>query len=165
MRDWNHRETRAVDIVMGAFLLVRRQIFETLGGFDERFFVYYEEVDFLYAVHRAGWQSYYVTTAQAYHKGGGCSSQAKAMRLFYSLRSRIIYCYKDFGWASATVVALGTLVPEFFSRLAYAALRGCAGEMGDTLKAYTRLCNWLAGSLFKKNRVAPAGLGHGIQRG
>jgi hypothetical protein len=40
MREWDHRDTRPVDQVMGAFLMVRRQLFEALQGFDERFFLY-----------------------------------------------------------------------------------------------------------------------------
>ena len=149
MQEWDHGETRAVDIVMGAFLLVRRQVFEMLGGFDERFFVYYEEVDFLHSVQRAGWQSFYLNTAQAYHQGGACSNRSKAMRLFYSLRSRLIYSYKHFSRASATGVALGTLLVEPFSRLAYAVLRGRVEEIGDTLKGYAILWSWLTASLLK----------------
>lgn len=152
MQEWDHGETRAVDIVMGAFLLVRRQVFETLGGFDERFFVYYEEVDFLHSVQRAGWQSFYLNTAQACHQGGACSSRSKAMRLFYSLRSRIIYSYKHFGRASATGVTLGSLLVEPFSRLAYAVWRGRVEEIGDTLKGYATVWNWLAASLLKQSR-------------
>jgi N-acetylglucosaminyl-diphospho-decaprenol L-rhamnosyltransferase len=155
MHDWNHRETRPVDIVMGAFLLVRQQVFATLGGFDENFFVYYEEVDFLHEVHRAGWQTYYLTAAQAYHKGGGCSNQAKAARLFYSLRSRIIYCRKHFGWVSAAGIVLATLLIEPFSRMAYAGVRGNVQEIGDTLKACAMLLKWLATSAFKRNRPVP----------
>jgi N-acetylglucosaminyl-diphospho-decaprenol L-rhamnosyltransferase len=158
MGDWNHRETRTVDIVMGAFLLVRQQVFATLGGFDEDFFVYYEEVDFLYAIHRAGWQSYYLTTAQAYHKGGGCSNQAKARRLFYSLRSRITYCRKHFDRTSAAGVVLATLLIEPFSRIGYAAARGGVREIGDTLKAYAMLLKWLVRSTFKHNQLVPGSL-------
>jgi GT2 family glycosyltransferase len=155
MRDWDHVETRPVDIVMGAFLLVRRRVFAALAGFDEDFFVYYEEVDFLLRVQNAGWQSYYLTTAQAYHKGGGCSDHAKGTRLFYSLRSRIIYCRKHFEWASAVGVILATLLVEPVSRMAYAA--ACDGVRGvrDTLKAYAMLLKWLATFSFKQNRIVP----------
>ena len=41
MNDWNHSESREVDHVMGAFFLVRRQVFTLLNGFDEQFFVYF----------------------------------------------------------------------------------------------------------------------------
>ena len=44
--EWAHDETRNVDQVMGAFFFVRRGVFEALGGFDEQFFVYYEDLDF-----------------------------------------------------------------------------------------------------------------------
>ncbi len=92
----DHGQSRDVNHVMGAFFLIRRALFESLHGFDERFFVYLEDLDLSYRLSQAGWQSYYLTTARAYHKGGGCSEQAKAARLFYSLRSRTLYSYKHF---------------------------------------------------------------------
>ncbi|HEU5335838.1 MAG TPA: hypothetical protein VFU27_07740, partial [Terriglobales bacterium] len=143
----NHCETRPVDVVMGAFLLLRRTVFEGLGGFDERFFVYYEEVDLLWQVHRAGWQSYYLSSVHAMHKGGGCSSQARAARLFFSLRSRILYSRKHFCRASALCLTLATLLIEPFSRIVYAAGRRRAGEAADTLKACLKLWIWLIRSL------------------
>jgi hypothetical protein len=44
--EWAHDETRTVDQVMGAFFFVRCGVFGVLGGFDERFFVYCEDLDF-----------------------------------------------------------------------------------------------------------------------
>jgi N-acetylglucosaminyl-diphospho-decaprenol L-rhamnosyltransferase len=139
MKEWDHEDSRYVDQVMGAFSLIRRSLFEELGGFDERFFVYFEEVDFAFRARKTGWSSYYLAEAQAYHKGGGTSEQVKAARLFYSLRSRILYCYKHFGWAPATGVLLGTLFIEPFTRMAYAAIRLSSGEMVETLKGYAML--------------------------
>ncbi len=139
MSEWDHNETRQVDVVTGAFLLVRRMTFESLGGFDQRFFVYLEDVDFLYAAHQAGWSCYYLATTRAYHKEGGCSEQAKAARLFYSLRSRVLYSYKHFGWAAATCLLMCTVLIEPFTRLAWAAWRGSVGEMRETVQGYAML--------------------------
>ena len=60
--EWAHDETRPVDQVMGAFFLVRRSVFEALGGFDERFFVYYEDLDFSVRARAHGWSSVYLAT-------------------------------------------------------------------------------------------------------
>jgi GT2 family glycosyltransferase len=149
MSEWDHNETRQVDVVTGAFLLVRRVTFECLGGFDQRFFVYLEDVDFLYAAHQAGWSCYYLATTRAYHKEGGCSEQAKAARLFYSLRSRVLYSYKHFGWATATGLLVGTILVEPFIRLAWAAWRRSVGEMRETFQAYAMLLRELPALLIK----------------
>lgn len=139
MREWNHRESREVDQVMGAFLLIRRSLFQQLGGFDERFFVYFEDVDLSYRAQKSGWKSFYLADAQAYHKGGGTSRQIKDRRLFYNLRSRILYSYKHFGWWSATAVTLMTLIVEPFTRLTWAAIRLSGNEIINTVKGYLLL--------------------------
>jgi len=145
----DHGQSREVDQVMGAFLLIRRTLFDRLGGLDERFFVYFEDLDLSYRAFEAGWQSHYLAAAQAYHKGGGCSEQVKAARLFYSLRSRILYSYKHFGWASATGLLAGTLLVEPFARLAWTSCRGSMQEMQSTLQAYAMLWRALPNLIFE----------------
>jgi len=142
-------QSRDVNHVMGAFFLIRRTLFESLQGFDERFFVYLEDLDLSFRAFEAGWQSYYLATAQAYHKGGGCSEQVKAARLFYSLRSRVLYSYKHFGRAAATGLLTGTLLVEPFARLAWAACRGSMQEMRATLQAYAMLWRALPNLIFE----------------
>jgi N-acetylglucosaminyl-diphospho-decaprenol L-rhamnosyltransferase len=136
MDDWNHADSRAVDQVMGAFFLIRRDLFESLGGFDERFFVYFEEVDLSFRARSFGYSSYYLSDCRAIHKGGGSSEQVKAKRLFYSLRSRILYSYKHFGFFPATLVLLATLLIEPFTRLFLAAARGSIQGIAATVEAY-----------------------------
>jgi N-acetylglucosaminyl-diphospho-decaprenol L-rhamnosyltransferase len=139
MTEWDHQESRVVDQVIGAFFLVRRPLFETLSGFDERFFVYMEEVDFSLRAMQMGWKSVYLTEAQAYHKGGGTSEQVKATRLFYSLCSRILYAYKHFRWTVATGLLLTALILEPVARVVFAMTKGSLVEVWDTLKGYVML--------------------------
>jgi hypothetical protein len=143
MREWDHEESRPVDHVMGSFYFVRRELFEQLGGFDERFFVYLEDLDFSVRAAQAGYTVHYLAEPRVFHRGGGTSEQARAERLFYSLRSRQLYAFKHFSRAGALAVALATLMWEPLPRLARAALRGNAAEMRETLQAYTRLWSWL----------------------
>ena len=132
--EWAHDQTRTVDQVMGAFFLVRRSLFEALGGFDERFFVYYEDLDFSVRARAQGWRSVYLSTAQAFHRGQGTTEGATAQRTFYFCRSRILYARKHFGALGALAVTLATLALEPLARLA-AAPRSA----GDTLRAFAML--------------------------
>jgi len=149
MSEWDHEETCEVDQVMGAFFLIRRNLFETMGGFDERFFVYFEEVDLSRRAYNKGWRTAYLADAQAFHRGGGTSEQIKAMRMFYSLRSRILYGYKHFSWISATLLMAGTLFVELISRLALSIGRRSGREAKETLKGYAML--WRAMPQLLKN--------------
>jgi N-acetylglucosaminyl-diphospho-decaprenol L-rhamnosyltransferase len=65
-----------VDWVSGAFMLVRREAFDALGGFDEGFFLYWEDADFCRRLKHAGWRTMFVPTARAVHIGGRSSRHA-----------------------------------------------------------------------------------------
>ena len=143
MTEWDHSNNRYVDQIMGAFFLVRRSLFEQLGGFDERFFVYFEEVDFALRARKAGWRSYFLAEAQAYHKGGGTSEQVKATRLFYFLRSRTLYCYKHFNWLKASCLLIATLLIEPLARVAWGIACFSLSQVTETLKGYAKLVSAL----------------------
>lgn len=136
MREFDHRSSRDVDQVIGAFFLVRRDLFSRLGGFDERFFVYFEEVDFAWRARAAGWRSRFLADVMAYHKGGGTTDRVKAQRLFYSLRSRILYAFKNLDSLSAWGVLLVTLLLEPLSRLGQATLRASFEDAKAVVRAY-----------------------------
>ena len=130
--------TRDVDQVIGAFFLIRRHVFEALGGFDERFFVYYEEVDLSLRARQRGHRSMYFSGAEAYHRGGLSSEQVKATRLFYSLRSRLLYAFKHFSRVGAWLAVVVTFAVEWPARSARAMLRG-GTELSEIADAYRRL--------------------------
>jgi GT2 family glycosyltransferase len=139
LSEWPHDTDRTVDQVIGAFLFVRRVLFERLGGFDERFFVYYEDLDFALRARQAGWGSRYLATATIYHEGGGTSRQVTARRLFYSLRSKLAFARKHFSAGGFLAVLLATLFLEPMTRTAYALRKGDRKGVADTGKAYLTL--------------------------
>lgn len=139
MGEWDHNTNREVDQVIGAFFFIKHLTFKALNGFDERYFVYFEEVDVSYRAKLAGWRSVYLANAQAFHAGGGTSSQVKAHRLFYSLRSRLLYGFKHFSPLRAWSLMAVTLLVEPISRSVFSLLRGGFTDLRNTLKGYGML--------------------------
>ena len=133
---------------------MRRSVFEALNGFDERFFVYLEDVDFSLRAKQAGWKTAYLTDAQAFHAGGGTSSQVKAARLFYSLRSRLLYGFKHFPSWQAWVLLWITLLVEPFSRTVFSLIRGGTRDVRNTWSGYGMLYRDLP-DILGKSRGAP----------
>jgi len=139
MTEWDHLDNRYVDQVMGAFFLVHRSLFIELNGFDETFFVYFEEVDFTKRALARGCRTFYLSDASIYHKGCGVSEQIRATRLFYFLRSRIQYSYKHFHFIPATLIMLNTVLTEFISRLLLTILKKSKSQAAETIKGYIML--------------------------
>jgi hypothetical protein len=68
--DFDHGSARPVEWVMGSCFLVRRAAADAVGMFDEDFFLFSEETDWLYRFHRAGWTVWFTPDAGAVHVGG-----------------------------------------------------------------------------------------------
>jgi GT2 family glycosyltransferase len=125
--EWDHGETRAVGQVIGAYLAIRRSLFTQLGGFDERFFLYYEDLDLCVRANAAGWKVMYYADAAADHFGGGTTNAIKVRRIFYAAGSRIRFAAKQHGMVVAISLTLLTILAElpirlFFSLFSVAGL-------------------------------------------
>jgi N-acetylglucosaminyl-diphospho-decaprenol L-rhamnosyltransferase len=133
MLEWDHLDTRDVDQVMGAFLVIRRNLFEALSGFDEQFFVYYEDVDLCLRARGAGFRVVHFPHSTATHIGAGTTEQAKERRMFFLLRSRALFARKHFGPGAWVTVLVATLTLEPAIRLVRAALRRSPREIAETV--------------------------------
>jgi len=140
MYDDDFNSSKIVDQVSGAFFLVRRSLFERIGGFDERFFVYFEDMDFSLIAQKIGYSSYYLASVRAYHKGGGATEQDKGTALFYYLRSGILYYYKHFKFFLASILTFLTLFVEPLTRIVFSIVdKSSAYKTKNVLKAYLLL--------------------------
>jgi GT2 family glycosyltransferase len=92
-------------------------LFEALGGFDEVFFVYYEDLDFAARARAHGFGSVYLATAQAFHRGQGTTQNATGRRTFYFSRSKILFALRHFGTTGAYAVIAVTLTLEPLARM------------------------------------------------
>lgn len=96
---------REVDVAPGSALLIRRQIFEKARGFDENFFLYFEESDFCKRVKELGHSIYIIPDAQIIHYWEpGKPDTKKAKRIF--ARSRFYYFRKHYGIHKALIVEM-----------------------------------------------------------
>ncbi|HWT05688.1 MAG TPA: glycosyltransferase family 2 protein [Xanthomonadales bacterium] len=71
LREFDHDTPQHVDLAIGAALAIRRAVIDAIGPFDERFFLYHEEVDFAKRAADAGWETWYVPASEAVHEGMG----------------------------------------------------------------------------------------------
>lgn len=119
LRAWGHATQRRVDIAIGAALAIRRTLIDEIGPFDERFFLYHEEVDFAKRAADAGWETWYVPASEAIHEGMG-SARGQYSVEGRKQTSRRKYWIKHHGraWYVALVAAL---VGRYVAYLAIAA--------------------------------------------
>lgn len=119
---WAHDETRKVDFVIGACLLVRREVYERVGGFDESFFLYAEETDWQKRIRGAGWDIVFTPGADVTHLGGasGAGEKAKVSALFYEGQER--YILKHHGAIGWMIMRVGALLGSLTRALGYGIL-------------------------------------------
>ena len=86
-------------------MLVRRELFERLGGFDEAFFLYSEEVDLLYRASQLGAETWYDPAAEVVHVWGGTAGRSSALTLEEQARSHVRYLDKHASRAAAAARA------------------------------------------------------------
>jgi GT2 family glycosyltransferase len=134
---FDHDEVREAEFLMGACLLVRREAADTVGLFDEDFFMFSEETDWCYRFRQAGWQVLFTPEAEFVHVGGATTKKSWGPMFREQVRGHIRFLDKHRGRREA----------ERARRLLLLSLRlrGWAfpGQRGRT---YAETARWLAGS-------------------
>jgi N-acetylglucosaminyl-diphospho-decaprenol L-rhamnosyltransferase len=105
MRDYDHRTSRDVDQPPGACLLLRREVLETVGVFDEELWLYFNDVDLCRRIRRAGWRIHYLVEAPVVHHVGQ-STKRFGSRVVEWHRNRLAYYRKHYGPLGAAWVRL-----------------------------------------------------------
>jgi GT2 family glycosyltransferase len=132
-----HDEVREAEFLMGACLLVRRQAADTVGLFDEDFFMFSEETDWLYRFREAGWKVLFYPGAEFVHVGGATTSQNWGPMYREQLRGHLRFLAKHHGRREA----------ERARRLLLASMRlRSVLFRGERRKTSNEAARWLARS-------------------
>ena len=136
----DYKKPSVVDQIMGAFMFIRKSSIEKLDMFmDERFFVYFEDVEFSKRIAISNGTSYYNPEIVIFHKGQGTTSAIKGTRLFYSLQSRIKYIRKYFSTFKAAVLIFFSVCIEPIARIVQLIIRARMSEISEVIKGYSKL--------------------------
>lgn len=126
-RDLSDDAVSEVDWVVGAALLVRRAAYEQVGGLDEGFFMYSEELDWCRRLKAAGWRVVYFPAARIIHHEGGSSVQVPAATHIRFNTSKVRYFRKYHGALAAQALRLFLLL-GFAFQMALEWLKGLLGH-------------------------------------
>jgi N-acetylglucosaminyl-diphospho-decaprenol L-rhamnosyltransferase len=110
IRDAPDDATVLVDWVQGSALMARRDVYEQIGGLDEGYVMYSEELDWCKRAKLAGWQVVYLGSAEIVHYGGKSSEQVTAHSHIYFQQSKLRYFRSYHGWLTAQVLRLFLLL-------------------------------------------------------
>lgn len=83
-----------VDFVTGAAMFVSKEVFEKVGLFDERYFLYYEDSDFCFRAKKKGFRSVYIPEATVYHANAKSTGLGSSLQDYYITRNRMLFAEK-----------------------------------------------------------------------
>jgi GT2 family glycosyltransferase len=122
----------------GGAALYRRVLFEELGGFDETFFAYLEDVDLAWRARWRGWQALYVPSARVYHAHSGTGKEGSAFKTFHLSKNKVFWIAKNYPWPHLLIWGPWLMFYEVLSQ-------GFAVRMGQGVSALAgRLAGWRA---------------------
>lgn len=92
--DPGYRRPREVDYIHGCSLMVRREVIEKLGLFDERMFIYHDEVDWCFRMKENGYSVWLVPKAKLWHKVTQAVGRHSPMMIYYTARNKLLFWWK-----------------------------------------------------------------------
>ncbi len=102
----DEKQDHLVDVLAGAFMMIRKKVLESVGGFDEQFFMYGEDIDLSYRIRKAGFENWYLAAAPIIHFKGESMKKWSAdhVKVFYE--AMIVFVKKHYNGSGAGLLRL-----------------------------------------------------------
>ena len=119
----NPDEVHEIDVLAGAFMLLRKSVLDKVGLLDETFFMYGEDIDLSYRIQKGGYKNYYFPETTIIHYKGESTKKGSLnyVKVFY--KAMIIFAHKHFSGSKASVFALLIHLAIYFRALLSASKR------------------------------------------
>lgn len=104
-KNWNKKNAEEFDVVPGTAFMIRKDLFEKAGMFDENFFLYFEEYDLAKRIKKLGYKNYIVPKAKVIHAWGASTKKRKDIKKIFS-ESRFLFFKKHYGILFALIIEI-----------------------------------------------------------
>ncbi|MCU0641806.1 MAG: lipid-A-disaccharide synthase-related protein [Candidatus Margulisbacteria bacterium] len=167
-----------VDYVIGACLLVRREVVDIVGGLDENFFFSNDDLDWGRRIRQAGWDIYFIPEAEVLHYGGFTINKFDRRIFVEGFRGGLYFCRKHYGWPiyqlyrwllalsmvlSALLVIIPAFIPAYREKLIAFLQIFWIAVTGDLLPHYRTKKTVLLVSNGHAEDLAAAAIGTGLR--
>lgn len=146
-----NEEPAEVEVISGACLMIRREVFEVVNQFSKDYFMYAEDVDLCFKVHQAGFKNYFIGEATVVHHGGGSSKQ-KSSDNWSAIAQREalqLLCRKMYGpfyaWMFRMAMALSAVVRLMLVFPVFLAETISARHVNPTWRKWAAVLRWSIG--------------------
>lgn len=120
-------ETCEVDVISGAFLMTERSLYNELGGFDEDFFMYGEDIDLCYRIKEAGRKIYFYPEATVLHLKGQSGLHTANRKIIYHFYNSMIIFYKKHYAKKYNIFVNGFIYLGIYAKLALSMAKSFFG--------------------------------------
>ncbi|HPR57786.1 MAG TPA: glycosyltransferase [Bacteroidales bacterium] len=118
----------AVDVLSGAFMLIRKSVLDKIGGLDESYFMYGEDIDLSYRINLEGYKNYYFPETRIIHYKGESTKKSSINYVLVFYQAMIIFATKHFSQKNARLFSFLINLAVYF-RASLAILRRVAGKV------------------------------------
>jgi hypothetical protein len=137
-RQYRTTGARSVSFLSGAALMMRRDLYLSLGGFDEQFFFYNEDLDLCKRIQKRGYSLCFLPTAEVVHLGGQSTQFLRQKALIEGYRGGLYFCHKHYGLIAYVMYRL-LLIPLMLILMLFYTLTGWSAVRREQVTAFAHI--------------------------